>query len=202
MRIFLSKRFWKGVTIIAIASMIAIITIPPLRDRVTGIFDVHQATGSSLYYRQQGLAAGVQAVIDYPFGFGLLLNSFNDPIPGLTGYARVTGYFEEHNAFFSADTWFPWLMVQIGVLGFSLYAALLFLPVLWGWRQSPKIRDPGLRVLMNGVTALMAGVFVAGVSNSPLLIFVPSNLLIWAAVGALIKTPSWDAELWKTVGQA
>jgi hypothetical protein len=202
MRIFLSKRFWKSVTIIAIASMIAVITIPQFRDRITGIFDVHQAAGSSLYYRQQGFAAGVQAVIDYPFGFGLLLNSFNDPIPGLTGYARVTGYFEEHNIFFSADTWFQWLMVQIGILGFCLYAALLFLPVFWGWRQSPKIRDPQLRVLMNGVTALMTGVFVAGISNSPLLIFAPSNLLIWAAAGMLMKIPSWDAELRKDVEQA
>lgn len=197
-RVLLNKRMWKTAISAAILGAVIVFAIEPFRDRVVGAFDVRQdssTAGGSLAYRLEGLTSGVQAIVDYPLGFGLWLSpqsltmTTSDPFGE---YARVNGYFASRQVFFSGDNWFQWLMVQVGLPGFALYSLLFIIPIYVGWKQRKRIRDPELSVLSNGLLALMMATFIAGVSNSPILAFAPSNLLIWGVAGVLMKIPIWD----------
>jgi len=196
LRIVSSKRFWQISVSMFFIILITIATYAPLRNRLVGIFDVRQGSasaGGSFAYRLEGLVSGIQAIIDYPLGFGLYLNSTygGQTNPELNHYARVDGYFTSRGVFFSGDNWFQWLMVQIGLPGFALYAALFLVPIWWGWRWRNRIRNPDWRIIVHGCLALLIVIFIAGISNSPILAFPPANLLFWAMVGILLKAPVW-----------
>ncbi|MBX3012082.1 MAG: hypothetical protein KF832_11275 [Caldilineaceae bacterium] len=196
LRIASSKRFWQiGIALFFIL-LITVVAYSPLRNRLVGIFDVRQGSstaGGSFAYRLEGLVSGIHAIIDYPLGFGLYLNSTygGQTNPELNHYARVDGYFTSRGVFFSGDNWFQWLMVQIGLPGFILYASLFWIPIGWGWYWRNRLRNRDWRIIAHGCLALLIVVFVAGISNSPILAFPPANLLFWAMVGLLIKAPVW-----------
>jgi hypothetical protein len=196
LRIASSKRFWQISISIFFIVLITITTYTPLRNRLVGIFDIRQGSasaGGSFAYRLEGLVSGVQAIVDYPLGFGLYLNTTygGQSNPELNHYARVDGYFTSRGVFFSGDNWFQWLMVQIGLPSFALYAALFMVPIWWGWRWRNRIRNRDWRIIAHGSLALTIVVFIAGISNSPILAFPPANLLFWAMVGILLKAPVW-----------
>jgi len=194
-----SRHLWRTAIKVSFLSLFLIIAIAPLRNRFIGIFNVYKGAsgaGGSLAYRLEGFTSGLRAMIDYPFGFGLYLNSTGDLAtrPDLNRYARVNNYFEERNIFFSGDNWFQWLMVQIGLPGFLIFAGMFLIPIAWGLKWRYRIKHPGLSTTLYGSLALIIAVFIAGVSNSPVLTFPPSNLLFWSMVGILLKIPSWDNE--------
>lgn len=196
LRIVSSKRFWQISVSTFFIVLITIAAYAPLRNRLVGIFDIRQGSasaGGSFAYRLEGMVSGIQAIVDYPLGFGLFLNSTYgaQTTTDLNRYARVNGYFTNRGIFFSADNWFQWLMVQIGLPGFALYAALFLLPIWWGWRWRNRIRSRDWRIIAHGCLALLIVVFIAGISNSPILAFPPANLLFWAMVGILLKAPVW-----------
>jgi hypothetical protein len=180
---------------------LVLISVSPVRDRFVGLFDVRpgaSSAGGSLAYRLIAYSSGLKAISEYPLGFGLFLRPLSSTTSDIYGeFARVNDYFETRGLFFSGDNWFQWLMVQIGVPGFSIYACLFLVPIIWGMKYRKRIRDDHLRHLMNGLLALIIAAFVGGVSNSPLLTFPPSNLLIWAAVGILMRAPDWDKKLYR-----
>jgi hypothetical protein len=200
-RVLLNKRLWSTAISVAVLGAIVVFAIEPLRNRIMGAFEVRQSAstaGGSLAYRLEGLTSGVQAIVDYPLGFGLWLSPLSltvTTIDPFGEYARVNGYFASKQIFFSGDNWFQWLMVQVGLPGFALYALLFIIPIYLGWKQRKRIRNSELGVLSNGLLALMMATFIAGVSNSPILAFAPSNLLIWGIAGILMKIPSWDIDL-------
>lgn len=197
--VLFNRRFWQATAGAAVVVFLVVLAIPSLRDRVSGVFDVRQGSataGGSLAYRLEGATSGIQAIADYPLGFGLFLNGTGMPSnPELDRYARINDYFSSHGVFFSGDNWFQWLMVQTGLPTFVLYVALFLVPILWGLYWRNRIQNNDLRLLLQGSLALVIATFVAGVSNSPILTFPPSNLLFWAVVGALFKAPVWDREL-------
>lgn len=195
-RLAKSRRFLQITVSIAFIGFLAIAAYAPLRNRVVGIFDIRQGAagaGGSLAYRLEGLTSGLQAMLDYPFGFGLFLNATYSIQSNteLNRYARVNGYFAERGIFFSGDNWFQWLMVQVGLPAFLLYALLFLIPIFWGWRWRNRILDHDWRIILQGLLALVITVFIAGVSNSPILAFPPTNLLFWGIVGLLLKIPVW-----------
>jgi hypothetical protein len=197
-RAFSSKRLWRTAVSVAIFSAVIVSIIEPLRNRIVGAFDVRQGSataGGSLAYRLEYFTAGFQALVDYPFGFGLRLSSMEeDYVENFRQYARVNGYFQAKQLFFSGDNWFQWLAVQIGIFNFILYSLLYIIPIYVGWKQRKRIRSPEFSVLSNGLFALATATFIAGISNSPILAFPPSNLLIWAASGLILKIAEWDRE--------
>jgi hypothetical protein len=93
---------------------------------------------------------------------------------------------------FSGDAWFLWLVVQLGLLFGILYLLLFLIPIVYGWKMKNRIQDNSLRIVFNGILALLIVTFIGGISNSPVLVFPPTNLFFWAAVGLLFKIPSWD----------
>lgn len=198
-RVLLDKRVWRTTISVAIFSVVAVATIEPLRNRIVGAFDVRQGAataGGSLAYRLEYFTAGTQALIDYPFGFGLWLSSLEESyVENFRQYARVNGYFQAKQINFSGDNWFQWLAVQIGIFNFSLYSLLYLIPIYIGWKQRKKIRSPELVALSNGLLALTTATFIAGISNSPILVFPPSNLLIWAASGLILKIADLDLKV-------
>lgn len=199
LRILANGRLWRTLGLSSAGLALLVISVPALRNRLIGAFDVRQGSagaGGSLAYRLEGLTSGIQAIIDYPLGFGLYLESLRGS--GFAErYVRIEGYFTRRGVFFSGDNWFQWLMVQVGLPAFLLYLALFLIPLVWAWRYRHTIQDHGLRHFMYGIIGLMVAVILAGVSNSPVLAFPPSNLLIWAAVGALCCVPRWDREIQK-----
>lgn len=204
-RALLSRRLWQAAFLVLVISVIVVMSVGALRDRFISIFDVRFGTagaGASLAGRLMVLTSGIQAVVDYPLGFGLYLNPPTFDISELVGrYARVNGYFESRGMLFTGDNWFQWLMVQIGLPGFLLYATLFLIPISSGIKQRKRVQSRELRSLLNGLLALLIVTFIAGISNSPILVFPPSNLLIWVAAGVLMKLPSWDAELQRSSDQ-
>lgn len=196
----LSKKYWRIALSIGFIVLIVIVAYAPLRDRLLGVLDVRQGSagaGGSFAYRLEGAVSGIQAVIDYPLGFGLFLNSTYSVLTNseLNRYVRVNDYFAKRGVFFSGDNWFQWLMVQIGLPGFALYSLLFLVPIVWGWRFRNRVRRYDLRTIMHGCLALLIIVFIAGVSNSPILAFPPANLLFWGFVGLLFKIPTWDRKM-------
>jgi len=196
LRILVNRRVWRMAILVIVVLLVVVMVTGPLRDRLMSMFDVRVSrpgAGSSLVWRIIAFKSGVRSIIDYPLGFGLYLSPLSFEISELVGrYARVNDYFASHNLFFSGDNYFQWLMVQVGLPGFALYSLLFLIPIIWGLRQRKQIQNRGLRTLMNGLLALMITTFIGGVSNSPMLGFPPSNLLIWGAAGILMKLPSWD----------
>jgi len=79
---------------------------------------------------------------------------------------------------------------------------LFIIPIYVGWKQRKRILNPEISALSNGLLALMIATFIAGVSNSPILAFAPSNLLIWGVAGVLMKLSSWDIDLRRGVEYA
>lgn len=207
-RVLLNKRLWRSALSVAVFSAVIVFTIVPIRNRILGAFEVSKSAstaGGSLAYRLEGFVAGLQAIVDYPLGFGLWLSPLS--LSGATidpfgEYARVNGYFASKQVFFSGDNWFQWLMVQVGLPGFALYSLLFIIPIYVGWKQRKRILNPEISALSNGLLALMIATFIAGVSNSPILAFAPSNLLIWGVAGVLMKLSSWDIDLRRGVEYA
>lgn len=194
---FLRKSVLRNILVLLALSTCAIGFIDPLRDRVAGIFDVSQynaGAGGSLYSRLNFVSSGLIALSEHPMGLGLRLQQISDSKDILSGYAR-NNYFEENNLPFSADSWFLFLLVQLGLPFGILYFLLFLVPIIVGWRTKNTIQNKDLRIIFHGLLALLIVVFLGGVSNSPILVFPPSNLFIWAAVGILLKIPSWDREL-------
>jgi len=196
-KILLKKKFWKLLLFYGFVASISILSIESLRNRFFSIFVVSTQTagaGGSLYSRILFILNGLNALVNNPMGLGLNLAGTGSIKTTVTGYAR-TDFFTLNNLDFSGDSWFLWLLVQVGILGFGFYLFLFLHPVIWGWRKRAFIYNSNLRAIFLGILALVTVTVVAGVSNSPILCFTPTNTLIWAAVGVLYKIPVWDMHL-------
>jgi hypothetical protein len=199
-KVFLKKSVLRNMAVFIIISACAMIFIEPLRDRIAGIFEISEynaGAGGSLYHRVNYISNGLTALSEHPLGLGLTLQQISDPKSNLSGYARKN-YFEENNLSFSGDSWFLWLLVQLGLPFGILYFLLFLIPLIVGWKQRNAIKNKDLEVIFHGILALLFVTFLGGISNSPILVFPPNNLFIWAAVGLLIKIPSWDRDLLTT----
>jgi hypothetical protein len=200
-RIFLRKTFWKTILLILVILPIVLATVEPVRKRVFGAFDFRegaQSAGGSLYLRHIYISNGIQALMNHPLGLGLNLSVINNSKYDMKGYSRGD-YFSEQNLGFSADCWFLWLFVQLGVFGFLLYILCFLIPIIWGWSQREKIANAESMILFYGLLSLLVFTIIAGISNSPTLVYSPSNLLIWAAAGLLMKVPSWQTNNSQTI---
>ena len=197
-RILRSGRVWQTVVVVLLGLMLLFVSSTTFRERISGAFEVRKGAsgaGGSLAYRLEGFVGGLEAALDYPLGFGLFLNSTqNWTSPNLNRYVRINGYFQEKNIFFSGDNWFQWLMIQVGLPVFFLYALLFVIPLISGWHWRNQMRKGIFRSTLYSCLALTFIVFVGGISNSPILTFPPSNVIFWAAVGLLVKLPVWNAE--------
>jgi hypothetical protein len=197
-KLLLNKSVWRNVIIAVFFGICAISTYEPLRNRLIGIFDISSSNagaGGSLNTRINYFLNGVEALSENPFGLGLILNQNSDQKSTLSGFSR-RDYFSEHHLAFSGDSWFLFLTVQIGFFFGILYFLLFLIPIYYGITLKNAIYDTNLIIIFRGITALLIIVFIGGISNSPILVYPPSNLFIWAAVGVLLKIPTWDRELY------
>jgi O-antigen ligase len=121
-------------------------------------------------------------------GWGLALKQINKADSELNGFSRGD-YFAQNNIGFSADAWFLWLIVQFGIPGFLLYIATLVVPLSSGYRTLRRTADSQEKRLNAGLVAYFVTVIVGGISNSPTLVYSPSNLILWACAGLLLQTP-------------
>jgi hypothetical protein len=195
-RFFLKKSVWRNFMVFTIIGICTLALLEPLRNRFVGIFDIgahNPGAGGSLYSRMEYVSNGLEALAENPLGLGFTLQQISDPLSSLKGYAREN-YFEEHNLSFSGDSFFLWLLVQLGLIFGAAYFLLFLVPIIYGWRLKNAIQDKNLRIIFHGILALLIITVIGGISNSPILVFPPSNLFIWAAVGLLFKIPSWDRE--------
>jgi hypothetical protein len=203
-RLFVNKSVWRNGIIILTVSVCAVSFIEPLRNRFEGIFDVsdqNSGAGGSLYFRMQFISNGLEAIVEHPLGLGLVLQQISNAQSSLRGYARHN-FFEEHGLGFTGDAWFLYLLVQLGIVCGVVYFLLFLVPIFYGWRLKNAIHDDNLQIVFKAVLALVTVTFIGGISNSPVLVFPPANLFIWAAVGLLFKIPSWDRELAKNENDA
>jgi hypothetical protein len=195
-KVFLRKSVLRNIVILILVSACTIIFIEPLRDRVAGIFEVSEnnaGAGGSMYHRLEFISSGLNALSEHPLGLGLNLQQISDSKSILSGFARHN-FIAENNLPFSADSWFLWLLVQLGLPLGILYFLLFIIPLIVGWKSRNIIKNKNLEIISHGILALLFVTFLGGISNSPILVFPPCNLFVWAAVGLLLKIPSWDRE--------
>jgi hypothetical protein len=200
-RAFLRQAFsWRSLALVFLGLLVAFSASATMRERLISVLDVSESSftsdipgaGRSLFLRLQGTWNGTAALASHPAGLGLWLTPFSQ---WGDRYARYGSYFSNRGELFTGDEWFLFLAVQIGLPLFLLYAALYLLPIAYGWKNCRHFHNSELRILANGMLALMIVTFLAGASNSPILVFSPTNFLIWAAAGVLMKAKSWDDQL-------
>ena len=156
-KVFLRKSVLRNTAVLFVIAVLTIVSIEPLRDRFAGIFEIsdyNAGAGGSLYHRIEFISNGLTALSENPFGLGLTLKQIADPSSPLSGYARKN-YFEENNLSFSGDSWFLWLLVQLGLPFGILYFLLFLIPIMVGWRFRNSINDKELEVIFHGTFALL-----------------------------------------------
>lgn len=176
-------RFWQrwGIPLLfsglALFLVAAILGVPALRDRVASIF---VARGDSSNNFRINVWTAVQAMIrDRPWlGIGPGNDAFNRVYPLFQTSARFTAL--------SAYSIFLELLVEVGVIGFSVF--LWFLVVLGdrGWRGLIILRDRGSRELFWLIAALatVAGMLTHGLVDT--IWYRPEVATLWWLMVAII----------------
>lgn len=194
------RKFWRNLISIVMLCIIVISPFESVRNRFLGIFDyspISAGAGGSLFSRTIFIKNGLDALAENPMGLGLY-HGYNKAGTGAPGYTREN-FFEENDLVFSADAYFLWLLVQIGLPCFLLYFLLMAYPVFWALKERRRLRDSHLRITFFSLLSITMVTILMGVSNSPILVFPPSNLLIWSAIGIMLKIPSWDFNITQNI---
>lgn len=157
------------------------------RQRITGIFDYSETSsgaGNSLYLRNKFIHTGLDTLAENITGIGLTLTDTSKPGYEDQGYVR-SGIIDD----FSADAYFLWLFVQVGLFWGVLLVAIYIYPFVSGVRVG-KIAVGAEKWQCCAVASLLFVVLAGSMSNSMILTYPPANILIWCAVGAVFAMPT------------
>lgn len=164
--------------------LILIIT-PGIKDRILSTLDYSESTvgaGNSLYIRNEYIKNGLDILMDSPNGIGLSLTDTSKEEYEDMGYVR-SGFMKYD---ISADAWFLWLAVQIGIF-FSFILSLLYaIPFFYGIKISQKIPSH-LQWRLTAFTSTLFIILIGSFSNSAILNYPPSNIIIWWEVGVILS---------------
>jgi len=180
MRVLLSKKAWRLAFATLILGLLALIVIPPFRDRVVGIFAFEKGAvgtaGRSLYWRTEILKNNLGLIKEFPGGLGPTAKSAISLLQARRGWFATT-----------SDVFFAWLSLVGGIPLFLSYLLLWIVPLSVSFRCRGRIPTTD-RPLFWAIWALLfVGVVLGGVSNAALLNGTPTNLLTWASLGVLLK---------------
>jgi hypothetical protein len=175
---------FKLILIFLISILIFIIT-PGIKDRIFSVLDYSESTvgaGNSLNIRNIYIKNSIDILIDSPNGIGLSLTDTSRDEYEDMGYVR-SGSLKDP---ISADAWFLWLAVQIGIF-FSFILFLLYaIPFFYGFQISRKISNH-LQWKIIAFTSTLFIILVGSFSNSAILNYPPSNIIIWWEVGVILS---------------
>ncbi len=156
---------------------------PTFKQRILGIADYSETSsgaGNSLYLRNVFIRNALDILASNPNGVGLSLTDTSTENYEDLGYVR-TGVI---NRPISADSWFLWLTLQIGLF-FIVILALIYLTPFTVGLLSFKTIVPSLQWQACACTSAVLVVLLGLISNSPILNYPPSNIFIWWLVGTL-----------------
>lgn len=182
---------FKTMKMAALVIVIVVFTltlISDFRQRIYGISnqtETSSGAGYSLYLRNQFIHTEFNLLAANPLGIGLSLTDIAKENSIDLGYVR-TGII---NDVFSSDAWFLWLIVQVGLLSGLILLSIYIIPLVIGLLNF-KSRTMSERWQICAFSSLLLVIFVGCMSNSPILTYPPSNILIWCAVGAIFAIAS------------
>lgn len=186
-----SKRLWRRMAPTMFFGTIALLLVPPIRERILGIFmfepGVAGAAGASLWWRIRIVTTSLELIREFPFGIGI---STQLRAPVLASLLAQRGWF-----LITSDAFFVWQALTGGILLFVAFMVVLVLPIFTAFRFRHSIRR-GDRPLFWGIWSILTvGVIAGGISNSALLNGTPSNLIVWASIGVLYRLLAWKRPL-------
>ena len=175
---------FKLLSIFLILIVISVVT-PGIKDRIFSILDYSESTvgaGNSLNIRNAYIKNSIDILVDSPNGIGLSLTDTSKDQYEDMGYVRSGSLKYD----ISADAWFLWLAVQIGIF-FSFILFLLYvIPFFYGFQIARKISND-LQWKIIAFTSTLFIILVGSFSNSAILNYPPSNIIIWWEVGVILS---------------
>jgi len=158
------------------------------RTRISGIVNYSETStgaGNSLYLRNQFIINQLQLLSSNLNGIGLSLTDTSKDSYSDNGYVR-TGITAD---FFTADAWFLWLIVQIGLFFGLLLLYVFFSPLFIAiFLLISRTRSNTWPVCAS--MSLLFIVLLGCMSNSSILNYPPSNVIIWCTVGVIFANVS------------
>jgi hypothetical protein len=183
-RTFRSKRVYKLALAALILGLLAMVVIPPFRERILGIFAFKSGAvgtaGKSLYYRTMILGNSLNLIREFPGGLGPSIHSVILRLQEQRGWLLVT-----------SDAFFMWLALVGGLPLLFCYLSFLVWPLWVSFRRRGAVPAPERPLFWALWAWLFIGVVLGGVSNSAFLNGTPTNLLVWASIGVLLKMTDW-----------
>jgi hypothetical protein len=156
--------------------------------RLAGVVDysaTSSGAGYSLYERMIFLRNAFGLLLANPFGIGLSLTDVSLSDYNDLGYVRIG----LPDVAISADAYFVWLILQIGIaLGIGML--LLYCVPLGRGIALAKATDANLGFHGAAFSSIIFVILLGALSNSSVLTYPPSNILFWCAVGALFAMRS------------
>jgi hypothetical protein len=179
-RLFLHKKIIT-ISIFALISIVMIFSlIAPVRERIVGIFNVSPAAsltaGASLFWRIQIFHNLINLIKEFPLGLGTIVQNQVTLLQTSRGYFIIT-----------SDVYLAWLCLIGGIPLFFLYLLLFFVPIIKAFLHRKVINDEDKALFWGIFSVLFVGVLLGGFSNSALTNSTPSNLLVWASIGVLLR---------------
>lgn len=154
--------------------------IPSIRFRVLGLFEISGTSytaGGSLFWRLKIIQNTLELIREFPlWGLGFSIRSLLVEMQIARGWFLVT-----------SDSFFLWLPLMGGVPLFLCFLLFLVLPLRAAYKYRDKIPKTERPLFWAIWSFLCVGVVFGGLSNSAILNGTPTNLLVWAGVGVLLK---------------
>jgi len=175
--------------------LIILMSFSDFRQRLYGITDyseVSSGAGNSLFVRNQFIHNGINLFVSNLNGVGLSLTDTSQNTYDDLGFVR-TGIVDN----FSADAWFLWLIVQIGIFPGLLLLFVYIHPFLIGLLNL-KTNSISAKWQICAFLSLLFIILLGSISNSEILNYPPSNILNWCAIGAIFAIASKNKILFKT----
>uniref|UniRef100_B8HMG0 Inorganic carbon transporter n=1 Tax=Cyanothece sp. (strain PCC 7425 / ATCC 29141) TaxID=395961 RepID=B8HMG0_CYAP4 len=179
-------RFWQLWAVplllgsLAVVVVLAILFVPPVRDRVASIFVSREDSSNNF---RINVWAAVQAMIrDRPWlGIGPGNTAFNKiyPLyqrPGFTALGAYSIYLE--------------ILVEVGLIGFSVFIWLLLTLLGWGWNQIQRLRQENSREIfwLMAAIATVFGMLIHGAVDT--IWYRPEVATLWWFMIAIIASYS------------
>lgn len=186
-RLLLSKRTLIRVGAFGAFGVLLILLNPTLQQRITGIADYSDTSsgaGNSLYQRNIFIGNAIDVLSTSPNGLGLSLTDTSMDNYVDQGFAR-SGVINQQ---ISADAWFLWLVLQIGLLYGGLMLLIYVVPLLRGL-LALSTTEPAYQWQICAFTSILFVILLGALSNSTILNYPPSNIILWWSVGALFAIP-------------
>jgi len=152
--------------------------VPAIRFRILGIFQPtsENTAGASLYWRVVIARNILDLLREFPLGLGLAINSKLAEMQITRGWFIIT-----------SDSFYLWLTLMGGIPLFFCYLLFIVLPLRAAYKIRNRILEVERPLFWAIWSFLFVGIIIDGLSNSALINGSPTNLLVWASIGVLLK---------------